>query len=50
MALEVTYVCMIDESDRDIPKIFRVIKDGATVVSYAPCRFEEVAKGDPSKI
>ena len=50
MALEVTYVCMKDESDRDIPKIFRVIKDGATIISYSPCRFEEVAKADPSKI
>jgi len=41
---------MIDESDRNIPKIFRVISDGSTVISYSPCRFEEVAKASPAVI
>lgn len=50
MALEIRYECIIDEADRDIPKIFRVISDGGTVVSYGPCHFNEVAKASPATI
>jgi len=50
MALEVRYACMIDEADRDIPKIFRVIYDGDTVVTYSPCHFLEVAKASPATV
>ena len=50
MALEVRYVPMKDEGDFNVPKIFRVIYQSDTAVSYSVASFAEVKAADPSVI
>ena len=49
MALEIRYVPMLDEGDRNKPKIMRVIYDEAgAALTYSSATFTEAEVADPS--
>lgn len=48
MALEVRYIPMKDEGDGDMPKIFRVVYQDDTAISYSVAPFSEAKAADPS--
>lgn len=50
MTLEVRYVPMVDEGDKDYPKIMRVIYNNGTAVAYEPTNIKEAEAADPSCI
>jgi hypothetical protein len=51
MALEVRYVPMLDEGDRGMPKIMRVIyNEAGDVLTYSSATFTEAETADPSCI
>ena len=49
MALEVRYVPMIDEGDRGMPKIMRVVySEAGDALTYSAATFTEAETADPS--
>jgi len=49
MALEVRYVPMLDEGDRGMPKIMRVVyNEVGAALTYSPATFTEAEVADPS--
>jgi len=49
MALEIRYVPMIDEGDRGMPKIMRVVySQEGVALTYSPATFTEAEVADPS--
>lgn len=49
MALEVRYVPMIDEGDKGMPKIMRVVyNEAGTALTYSAATFAEAEVADPS--